>query len=255
MNIQVEALTHIFANSRVQRTALAEINFGVKSGQFVALIGPSGCGKSTLLRLAGDLLHPTRGTITLDGRKPPEMRAAHEIAWMAQSPALLPWLDARQNVALAQRFMPANRHPRLTVDQVLERVGLSDAAGAFPFTLSGGMQQRLALARLLALEASLWLMDEPFAALDEISRERLTTELLDLWQPFHPTVLWVTHNIYEALRLADRILVFSPSPGRIVGDLAIDLPRPRSEANPRFQQILAALRTALGSTANAQVAQ
>ncbi|HAL15358.1 MAG TPA: hypothetical protein DCP32_00990 [Anaerolineaceae bacterium] len=98
-------------------------------------------------------------------------------------------------------------------------------------------------------------MDEPFAALDEISRERLTTELLDLWQPLHPTVLWVTHNIYEALRLADRILVFSPSPGQIAADLAIDLPRPRSEADPRFQQALAALRTALGRTANAQVMQ
>ena len=252
MDIRVETLTHVFTNGKPQRTALEEINFEVKTGQFVALIGPSGCGKSTLLRLAGDLLQPTCGTITLDGRKPAEMRAAHEIAWMAQSPALLPWLDARQNVALAQRFMPANRRPRLSVDQVLDRVGLSDAASAFPFSLSGGMQQRLALARLLALEAGLWLMDEPFAALDEITREHLTTELLDLWQPLHPTVLWVTHNIYEALRLADRILVFSPSPGRIAADLTIDFPRPRSEDNPQFQLTLAALRTALGSTTQTQ---
>ena len=254
MNLQINALTHMFTNGKPQRTALADFNLSVDSGQFVALIGPSGCGKTTLLRLVGDLLLPSHGSILLDGQKPAEMRKAHAIAWMAQSPALLPWLTAWQNVSLAQQFIPANGHSRLSVDEVLERVGLQDVSQAYPFTLSGGMQQRLALARLLAMDARLWLMDEPFAALDEITRERLTTELLDLWQPLHPTVLWVTHNIYEALRLADRVIVFSASPGRIAADIAVRLPRPRREANPEFQQMLAMLRSALASPGVGQVA-
>ena len=124
-----------------------DFNLSVDSGQFVALIGPSGCGKTTLLRLVGDLLLPSQGTILLDGQPPAEMRQAHAIAWMAQSPALLPWLTAWQNVSLAQQFIPANGHSRLSVDEVLERVGLQDVSQAYPFTLSGGMQQRLALAR------------------------------------------------------------------------------------------------------------
>jgi NitT/TauT family transport system ATP-binding protein len=173
------------------------------------------------------------------------MRKAHAIAWMAQSPALLPWLDARQNVALAQQFIPANGHNHLSPEEVLTRVGLNDVSHAYPFTLSGGMQQRLALARLLAMDARLWLMDEPFAALDEITRERLTAELLELWQPLQPTVLWVTHNIYEALRLADRVIVFTPAPGQIAADVSINLPRPRREDDPQFQQTLALVRSAL----------
>jgi NitT/TauT family transport system ATP-binding protein len=254
MNLQINALTHTFTNGQPQRTALADFTLTVVTGQFVALIGPSGCGKTTLLRLVGDLLEPSHGSILLDGHKPAEMRKAHAIAWMAQSPALLPWLSAWQNVALAQQFIPTNGHPRLSVDDVLKRVGLQDVSQAYPFALSGGMQQRLALARLLAMDARLWLMDEPFAALDEITRERLTTELLDLWQPLHPTVLWVTHNIYEAMRLADRVIVFTNSPGRIAADIAVRLPRPRREADPEFQRMLALLRSALTSPAVHQAA-
>jgi NitT/TauT family transport system ATP-binding protein len=250
MKLQIESVTQIFINGSPKRTALVDFSLSVDSGQFVALIGPSGCGKTTLLRLVGDLQQPTQGSITLDGKSPAEMRHGHAIAWMAQSPALLPWLDARQNVALAQQFIPANGHPHLSVDEVLLRVGLNDVSQAYPFTLSGGMQQRLALARLLAMDARLWLMDEPFAALDEMTRERLTAELLELWQPIHPTVLWVTHNIYEALRLADRVVVFTPSPGRIAADVNINLPRPRREDDPQFQQTLATVRSALVNPAN-----
>lgn len=250
MKLQIQSVTKIFTNGAPQRTALADFTLSVDSGQFVALIGPSGCGKTTLLRLVGDLQQPTQGSIRLDGQTPAEMRQAHAIAWMAQSPALLPWLDARQNVALAQQFIPANGHPRLSVDEVLMRVGLNDVSQAYPFTLSGGMQQRLALARLLAMDARLWLMDEPFAALDEITRERLTAELLELWQPLHPTVLWVTHNIYEALRLADRVVVFTPSPGQIAADVTINFPRPRREDDPQFQQTLSVVRSALTNPAN-----
>lgn len=255
MNIQIDSLTHIFKNGKPQRIALEDISLEIKSGQFTAIIGPSGCGKSTLLRLAADLIQPTAGGIRIDGHSPAQARKSGEIAWMAQSPALLPWLTAQQNVTLAQKFLRADRHPRISARQALKRVGLGDVENAYPFTLSGGMQQRLALARLLALDAGLWLMDEPFAALDEITREKLTAELLNLWQPLQPTVLWVTHNYYEALRLADRIIVITPSPGRIAADVDISLPRPRREDQPEFQLHLAALRDIMSRSALPQDAQ
>lgn len=245
MLVTISGLSHTYPGSP-PRPALAELDLCIESGQFAAVIGPSGCGKSTLLRLIANLLQPTRGEIRLDGGvSPAEAVAEQRIAWMAQSPALLPWLTANANVALVHRFLPPGKAPRLTPQQALERVGLGDYAGAYPFTLSGGMQQRLALARLLSLDAALWLMDEPFAALDELTRERLTQELLQLWQPLRPTVLWITHNIHEALRLADRVLVLSAQPGRLVADLSIDLPRPRQEASPEFQYMLDSLRQAL----------
>ncbi len=218
----------------------------VGSGEFVAIIGPSGCGKSTLLRLIAGLLEVQTGSIRLNGSDEIDRTVYRRVAWMAQSPALLPWLTAKANVALAQRFHRNGHPPRFSPDEALERVGLGDALNAYPFMLSGGMQQRLALARTLTLDAKLWLMDEPFAALDELTRERLTHELVALWEPLRPTVLWVTHNIYEAVHLADRVLVFSPQPGRIALDLPIEMPRPRVESSAEFQTRLAQLRNALG---------
>lgn len=250
MNVQFISLSHAFKNGEPQRPALEDISLEIQSGQFTTIIGPSGCGKSTLLRLTADLIKPSGGSIRINGRTPAQARIAGDIAWMAQSPALLPWLTAAQNVALAQKFLRSDRLPRITPAQALERVGLAEVANTYPFTFSGGMQQRLALARLLALDASLWLMDEPFAALDEITREKLTTELLSLWQPLQPTVLWVTHNYYEALRLADRIIVITPAPGRIAADLSIPLPRPRREEQPEFQECLGVLRRIMAETAN-----
>jgi NitT/TauT family transport system ATP-binding protein len=135
----------------------------------------------------------------------------------------------------------------------LKRVGLADAAGTYPFALSGGMQQRLALARTLLLDADLWLMDEPFAALDELTREQLAAELLELWRPLHPSAMWVTHNIHEALRLADRVLVLSPRPARLLADLAVGLLHPRSESDPAYQALLGQIRAALGLNANLHV--
>lgn len=243
MNIQIQSLTHTFPG-RPPRPALEELNFSVPAGQFVAIVGPSGCGKSTLLRLVADLLQPTRGTIRLDELSPGQAVAARRIAWMAQAPALLPWLTARQNVALAGQFLPSGS-ARLSPEDALARVGLSDSARAYPFMLSGGMQQRLALARTLSLPADLWLMDEPFAALDELNRERLTAELVELWKPYRATVLWITHNLAEALRLADRVLVLSAGPARLAADLPIDLPRPRDETSPEFIRLLKQLRKTL----------
>lgn len=250
MDLTVSCLSHVYPG-RKTRPALEAVDFTVPSGQFVALVGPSGCGKSTLLRLIASLIQPTAGRIEIDGGLTPSQAAtAQHIAWMSQSPALLPWLTARDNIAILRRVLPEGTRLRLSPDEALSMVGLEVAAEAYPFTLSGGMQQRLALARLLTLDSSLWLMDEPFAALDELTRERLSQDLLELWQPLRPTVLWVTHNIYEALRLANRVLVFTPQPGRIAADIDVPLPYPREEADPAFQQVLLQVRQALSLNRN-----
>ncbi len=244
MNLTVHNVRHTFAGSS-PLTALDGLTFEIPAGQFTALVGPSGCGKSTLLRLAAGLLTLQEGEMWLDGAAPAEALAERKIAWMGQSPALLPWLNLRANVALAHQVGRSGRAVRLSPDEALALVGLRDRAASYPFMLSGGMQQRLALARTLSQDARLWLMDEPFAALDEMTRERLALDLAGLWQPLRPTVLWVTHNIYEALRLADRVLVFSRRPAQVIADLLVPLPRPRREADPAFQALLAKLRACL----------
>ena len=247
MQIEISGLTHTFA-TRPPRPAVGNISVRIPSGQFVAIVGPSGCGKSTFLRLVAGLLHPRGGRILLDGQPPTQAAGDQRVAWMAQSPALLPWLNAKANIALTQRFLPPGK-ARLSPQDALARVGLADAAGAYPFMLSGGMQQRLALARLLTLPARLWLMDEPFASLDELTRERLAAELLSLWEPLRPTVLWVTHNLYEAVRLADRVLVFSRQPAHLVSDIPIHLTRPRDEYSPEFSECVRALRQSVAQHA------
>ena len=245
MDLRIDHLSHTFAG-RQPRPAIENLTLRVPTGQFVALVGPSGCGKSTLLRLIAHLLTPTQGAISLGGLTPSEAVAQQRIAWMAQSPALLPWLTVFDNAALAGRLSPAGASAgSLPPDEALRRVRLSDVAGSFPFMLSGGMQQRLALARTLTLPAKLWLMDEPFAALDELTRERLAEELLELWRPLRPTVLWVTHNLHEAVRLADRVLVLTPRPARVAADIAVDLPHPRDDGDPAFIDVLRRVRGAL----------
>ncbi|HEY9076415.1 MAG TPA: ABC transporter ATP-binding protein [Anaerolineaceae bacterium] len=245
MHLQVEDLSHVYLG-KMPRPALANLTFEVPAGQFVALVGPSGCGKSTLLRLAAGLLGVQSGSLLLDGLPPGQN--GKWTAWMAQNPALLPWLTVEENLRLAGKLTGQGRKiPILSkvLREALQRVGLGDALKAYPHQLSGGMQQRAALARLLIHPAELWLMDEPFAALDELTRERLAEELLDLWQPQRPTVLWVTHNIREALLLADRILVLTPAPGEIAADIAVALPRPRQEDDPGFLYMVRQVRTCL----------
>lgn len=246
MKLIIQDLSHTFSNHR-PHPALQDVQLDIPTGQFVALIGPSGCGKSTLLRLIANLLVPTRGEISLDHSSPAEMVAQRQIAWMSQNPALLPWLTARANVALAARFHHQRSPQRLTPEEALRLVGLENDLDTYPSALSGGMQQRVALARTLMLDAQLWLMDEPFAALDALTRERMTRELEDIWQPLRPTVLWVTHNIHEALRLADRVLVFSETPGRLIADLPVQLPRPRKESDPAYQALLERLHHTLAA--------
>lgn len=242
--ITIQHVSHQYLNG-TQIDALKEINLEIKTGQFTALIGPSGCGKSTLLRLIANLIQPTTGLIHIDGIEPMEAVRIKKIAWMAQKPALMPWLTVEKNLELAIKFFPNGKNVPEQIQKVLHTVNLEEAAGQYPHTLSGGMQQRLALARILIQKADTWLMDEPFAALDELTRENLTTELLQLWSDRKPTVLWVTHNIYEAIKLADRILVFSAQPGEIIADLPVNLPHPKKENDPKFQILLQKLRSTL----------
>ena len=256
MNVALRGVSKTFNGRQAPLVALHPITLDVATGEFVCLIGPSGCGKSTLLRLIADQMRATAGDIRLDDAQPGVARKAKHIAWMAQNPALLPWQTVLDNVRLPQRVnTAANRqngqHVRmapfaaLDPTDLLRTVGLADFAQAYPGTLSGGMQQRAALARALATGAQLWLMDEPFAALDELTRETLADEVLRLWQTFRPTVLWVTHNIAEAARLADRVVVMSARPGRILATVTIAQPRPRDETAPETAAVIRRLRAIL----------
>ncbi|MEI7990538.1 MAG: ABC transporter ATP-binding protein [Chloroflexota bacterium] len=249
MHVRVESLSHTYFQQLGRPlSALQEIDLEIQSGEFIAVLGPSGCGKSTFLRALSGLLKPSAGQVLLDGEPPHLALHAKRIGWLAQNPALLPWHTARENIALAQRINPQNGRTLLSPDDLLGRMGLSDYAGNYPFSLSGGMKHRVALARTLALNASLWLMDEPFAALDELTREALTEELLSLWTQFRPTAVWVTHHIYEAARLANRVFILTPRPGRIATCITIPLSYPRDETQPEFGYAVHAIRAALRSS-------
>ncbi|MEW5961350.1 MAG: ABC transporter ATP-binding protein [Chloroflexota bacterium] len=245
IDVQLNHVTHVFAEGHKPLIALQDINLSIHPGEFVSVIGVSGCGKSTLLRLLAGLLAPTAGQILLAGRPPSKMRARKAIGWMAQQAALLPWRTVLENVRLPllvnRQAAPAVASP----EELLRLVGLADFAQAYPARLSGGMQQRAALARTLAVGASLWLMDEPFAALDELTRESLANELLSIWRQFRPTVVWVTHHLGEAVRLSDRLILLSSRPGRVQNILSIDLPRPRDDTAAAFQGIVRQVREIL----------
>ncbi|WP_420642516.1 ABC transporter ATP-binding protein [Candidatus Leptofilum sp.] len=242
LDIRVGGLSHRFDDTH----ALQNINLHIQPGEFVSLIGVSGCGKSTLMRLIAGLQPPSQGEVWLDGQPPRVARAAKQIGWMAQQAALLPWRTVLENVQLAQKINPQQNAEVLPQpDALLKMVGLTEFATAYPLTLSGGMQQRAALVRTLATGAAVWLMDEPFAALDELTRELLAGELLQLWQQFRPTVLWITHNLHEAIRLSDRVVVLTPRPGTIAGEIAVPLPRPRNDTSAQFQDLLRQARSLL----------
>jgi len=201
-------------------TALDRVTLSVHPGEFVCLVGTSGCGKSTLLNMIAGLERPSSGQIDIGGRR---------VALMFQEPALFPWLTARGNIELALKARGVNRAARRRqADQLLATVGLTDFAGARPHQLSGGMRQRIALARALAQDSDVLLMDEPFGALDAMTRDRLHEELESIVQKRNLTVIFVTHNVREAVRLSDRVIVLSSRPGRIVEEFAVESPRPRS---------------------------
>jgi len=243
MNISISGLNHIYSQpKRDPLVVLQDIQLEIRSGEFVALIGPSGCGKSTLLRILAGLVTATQGELSIGNLTPSKATACKQVSWMAQNPALLPWHTVHNNVALSQKINPQISRSLLSPEMLLDLVKLGDFSTAYPFTLSGGMQQRVVLARTLASGAAVWLMDEPFTALDELTREALSLEVLGLWQRFQTTVLWVTHNIQEAVRLADRVIVMSPRPAKIHSQHCVSLPRPRDDTSVTFQEIVRAVR-------------
>jgi NitT/TauT family transport system ATP-binding protein len=207
--------------------ALQDINLTVSDGDFVSLIGPSGCGKTTLLRVIADLESPSTGKISVNGMTPERARKARAYGYVFQAPALYPWRTVEQNVALPLEIM-GTADAASRVKHNLELVNLGGFEKKFPWQLSGGMQQRVSIARALAVEPKLLLMDEPFGALDEIVRDKLNQQLLELWAATQKTVVFVTHSIPEAVFLSTRIVVMSPRPGRIIDVIETNLPRDRT---------------------------
>ncbi len=230
--------------------ALAPVDLAVDEGEMVTLLGPSGCGKTTLLRLIAGLEQPTSGDIVVNGMSPTEARRHKQIGFVPQSPALLPWRTVEANARLLldinRRASPST--PTASVDDLLDEVGLGEFRDAYPHELSGGMQQRVGLVRAFAIDAPILLMDEPFAALDEMTRTDMRHLLGRLCEPLGTTVLFVTHSIPEATFLSDRVAVMSPRPGRINEEIAIDLAHPRRpelEDTERFFHTTTRLRAAL----------
>ena len=216
--VRLDGVTKVFGRGASATTVLADVDLRVAPGEFLAVVGPSGCGKSTMLSLVAGLDRPTSGTVGTGGKT----------AFMFQDATLLPWLTAAQNVALALRLRGVPRGERGDLTRsLLERVRLGSHADRRPHELSGGMRQRVALARVLAQDAPVVLMDEPLGALDAMTRDRMHDEIVRVWAEAGLTVLFVTHNVREAVRLGDRVVLMGSSPGRIVTSRPIELPRPR----------------------------
>jgi NitT/TauT family transport system ATP-binding protein len=223
--------------------ALRPTSLRIDTNEFVSLIGPSGCGKTTLLKVVGDLLQPTSGTVRIEGSPAGEMRRARQIGNMFQDPVLLPWRTVAANISFLAE-LAGRPHGRNQAEELAALVGLSGFLDRYPHELSGGMKQRAAIARALALDPRLLLMDEPFGALDEITRHRMNQELLRIWSEYRKTVVFVTHSLSEAVFLSDRIVVLSARPGRVVADVRVDLPRPRT-SDMRFSSETVSLVSAL----------
>ncbi len=248
--IEIESVSKRYGAPRDGVLALSDVSLSVRAGEFLSLIGPSGCGKSTLLKLIGDLLTPSAGRITIAGKSPDAARRARDCGIVFQSPTLMEWRNIAQNITLPLEIIGAPLpERRARADELLDLIRLRDFAARYPHELSAGMQMQVAIARALAYRPAILLMDEPFGALDEMTRERLGRELLDLWTRARVTIVFVTHSVPEAVRLSDRVAVMSPRPGRIERIVEIDLPRPRSAATrdlPRYWELLRQVRAALG---------
>jgi NitT/TauT family transport system ATP-binding protein len=248
-HIELRAVTKRYGT---MAPVLENIDLDVRKGEFVSIIGPSGCGKSTILKLVSGLTPVTSGTLLVDGMIPANGREI--VSFIFQDPTLLPWRTVSKNVALALELDHAPRDIRQErVEQLLKLVGLSDVARSYPRQLSGGMKMRVSIARALASKPRILLMDEPFAALDEMSRDRLNEELLRLKSELKWTVLFVTHSVTEAVYLSDRILVLAPHPGRVAHEIAVDLPMPRDaelRSSPAMDECIAVVSRALRGVPN-----
>jgi NitT/TauT family transport system ATP-binding protein len=230
-------------------TALQDIDLEIEQGEFISLIGPSGCGKSTLLRVVGDLIEPSQGEVTVNGKPARQARRDHDYGIVFQDAVLFDWRTVAKNIALPLELAGWDRDRRKQrTDEMLGLVELKGFEDHHPWQLSGGMQQRVAIARALSFDPALLLMDEPFGALDEMTRERLNAELLRIWEASASTVVFVTHSIAEAVFLSTRVVVMSPRPGRISKVIPIDLGQPRTSAtreDPRFFELATEVREAL----------
>ena len=226
--VDVRGASLIYNPDEAPVHALADIDLAIEPGEFVSLIGPSGCGKTTLLRVIADLEHITSGTVLVNGVSPHDARLARAYGYVFQAPALFPWRTVLGNVQLPLQIQgKARDESRAIAMEQLSRVGLTGFESKYPWQLSGGMQQRVSIARALSFEPRILMMDEPFGALDEITRDRLNEQLQQLWQRERRTVVFVTHSIAEAVYLSTRIVVMSPRPGRIVRVIDSTLPDER----------------------------
>jgi NitT/TauT family transport system ATP-binding protein len=234
-----------------QMTVLEGIDLDIYPGAFVSLIGPSGCGKSTLLRIIGDLVLPTTGTVQVNNKTARQARLDREFGMVFQTPTLFEWRTVQQNIELPLEVMKIARAERSRrAAKMLELVELGGFSQHYPWQLSGGMQQRVSIARALSFDPALLLMDEPFGALDEMTRERMNVELLNIWSRTRTTILFVTHSIPEAVFLSTHVVVMSARPGRVTHMIGIDLPHPRgieTHEHPRYFELITAVRAGLRS--------
>src|SRR5215467_4455248 len=247
--IVLDGVGKTFASRAGDTEALRDVSLAIGAGEFVSIIGPSGCGKSSLLRIVADLVEPSTGAVRVNGKSTRQARLDREYGIVFQTPVLYEWRTVLQNVQLPLELAGRPHAEREQRPRALLRlVGLEDFAGHHPWQLSGGMQQRVSIARALALNPPILLMDEPFGALDEMTRERLNQELLHVCAETAATALFVTHSIAEAVFLSTRIVVMSPRPGSIDRVVTVDLPRPRTDktrALPRFFELVTDVRQSL----------
>jgi len=234
--LAVRGVTKRFAIGDDEIEALSRVDVSIAAGEFVCMIGASGCGKSTLLRIVAGFEEPTAGSVTVQGK--PVNGPGSDRGMVFQDFALFPWMSVRQNIGFGprQRQMP-RQEVQAIADEFVRLVGLERFADRYPSQLSGGMKQRVAIARVLANNATILLMDEPFGALDALTREQLQRELLQIWARTGVTIIFVTHSVEEAVLLADRVLVMSAGPGRIENDIKINLSRPRDVSSPEFNSV------------------